>query len=151
MALKISTKGRYGLIAMVDLAIQYSEDVITIKSISERQNISENYLEQLFRILRKAGLVKSVRGSQGGYILADKPGNITVGMILKALERSLAPVKCVAEDEPLACKRYRDCITRYVWKSIRDGIYSVVNMITLEDLVAEYDKQSSFDNYMYYI
>ena len=84
--MKLSTKGRYGVKAMVDLAIHNSEGQIALKSIAERQEISENYLEQLFATLRKAGLVKSTRGAQGGYVLADKPEKITVGTILRALE-----------------------------------------------------------------
>jgi Rrf2 family protein len=88
--MKLSTKGRYGLRAMVDLAVHSSGEHVALYSIAERQNISENYLEQVFSILRKAGLVKSVKGAQGGYTLADKPSNISIGAILRVLEGDLS-------------------------------------------------------------
>ena len=94
--MKLSTKGRYGLRAMIDLA-RYSEvEPVSINSIAARQNISERYLEQLVALLRKAGLVKSIRGATGGYILAKDAAEISVGDILRALEGSLEPVKCAA-------------------------------------------------------
>lgn len=87
--MKMSTKGRYGLRAMLDIAINSRGDIVNVKSIAERQNISESYLEQVFSILRKAAIVKSIKGAQGGYILADDPSNITVGQILRTLEGNL--------------------------------------------------------------
>ncbi|MCX7709657.1 MAG: Rrf2 family transcriptional regulator [Clostridia bacterium] len=149
--MKLSTKGRYGLKAMLDLAIHHSEGQISLKSIAERQDISENYLEQLFAILRKSGIVKSIRGSQGGYVLAQGPDSITVGSILRALEGSLAPVDCVMETEPAQCNRAEGCVTKLIWKKIRDSVNDVVDSITLEDLITEYKKANNKDDYMYYI
>lgn len=149
--MKLSTKGRYGVKAMLDLALHNSEGQISLKSIAERQNISENYLEQLFASLRKAGLVKSIRGSQGGYNLSDEPGNISIGAILRALEGSLAPVDCVSDVDPAKCGRSDSCVTRLIWEKIRDGVNSVVDSISLQDLVEEHKKVNNVDDYIYYI
>ncbi len=149
--MKLSTKGRYGLKAMLDLAVHNSEGQVVLKSIAERQAISENYLEQLFAILKKAKLVKSIRGSQGGYVLATSADNISVGDILRALEGSLAPVDCVAEGHPVSCSRYDCCVTKGIWKKIRDSINTVVDSTTLESLVEEYRKVRNQDNDTYYI
>ena len=149
--MKLSTKGRYGLKAMLDLAVHNSDGQISLKSIAERQDISENYLEQLFATLRKSGLVNSIRGSQGGYILAHSPENITVGSILRSLEGSLAPVDCVMENDPMQCSRSECCVTRYIWEKIRDSVNSVVDAITLDDLVKDYKKANSKGDFMYFI
>lgn len=149
--MKLSTKGRYGVMAMLDLALHNSEGRISLKSIAERQDISENYLEQLFALLRKSGLVKSVRGSMGGYILAESPDKITVGAILRSLEGSLAPVDCVVEGEPASCDRSDCCVTKIVWQKIRDSINDVVDSITLHDMTEEYRKYNKKDEYMFYI
>ena len=130
--MKLSTKGRYGVKAMLDLAIHNSEGQIALKNIAERQEISENYLEQLFAILKKAGLVKSIRGAQGGYILANEPYKTTVGSILRALEGSLAPVECVVEVDPVKCCRADLCVTKIIWEKIRDRVNDVVDSITFE-------------------
>jgi Rrf2 family transcriptional regulator, cysteine metabolism repressor len=148
--MKLSTKGRYGVKAMVDLAIHNAEGQITLKNIAERQEISENYLEQLFAILRKAGLVKSTRGAQGGYILGDNPENISVGTILRALEGSLAPVECVSED-PVECPRNQICVTKFIWEKIRDSVNEVVDSISLKDLVEDYRKAVKKEEYDYNI
>jgi Rrf2 family protein len=137
--MKLSTKGRYGLKAMLDLAIHNNEGQVVLKSIAERQGLSENYLEQLFAALKKAKLVKSLRGSQGGYLLGDKAENITVGDILRALEGSLAPADCVSEDwKGPMCENSDFCVTRGVWEKIRDGINNVIDNITLQELVDDY-------------
>lgn len=149
--MKISTRGRYGVAAMLDLAVHASEGAVSIKSISERQNISGSYLEQIFAELKKAGIVNSVRGPQGGYVPADSPDNITVGMILRALEGSLSPVGCMDEEDPDMCDRYGDCVTRYVWEKVRDVINDVVDGITFESLLEKYKELDSCNGYMYYI
>lgn len=138
--MKLSTKGRYGLNAMLDLAVHNFEGQVVLKSIAERQGISENYLEQLFVSLKKQKLVKSIRGSQGGYTLGDSPQNITVGDILRALEGSLAPVVCVDESQPAGCSKFDCCVTRGVWLKIRDSINGVIDSITLQDLMDDYKK-----------
>lgn len=149
--LKLSTKGRYGLKAMFDLAVHYGDGPIALKSIAERQIISDHYLEQLIAILRKAGLVKSVRGAQGGYMLATDPKNITVGDIIRTLEGPLAPSDCVMEDESKACERANYCVTKGVWEKIRDSVNNVIDSITLEDMLEDYNKIKNKDNYMFYI
>lgn len=151
MTMTISTKGRYGVKAMLDLALNYSKDSVPVKSIAERHNIPGKYLEQVLASLKKAGLVKSVRGPTGGYMLAKPADQITVGDILRALEGDLAPVKCVKEGQKKdKCKREDRCITKYVWARIRDEINQVVDGITLKDLVDAYNEEI-IDRYIYYI
>lgn len=149
--MKLSTKGRYGLKAMFDLAIQYGNGPIPLKSIAERQQVSVHYLEQLIAGLRKSGLVKSVRGAQGGYMLAHGPSKITVGDIIRVLEGPLGPADCVLEDEPVSCDRADCCVTKVVWEKIRLGITEVVDSITLQDMLNDHEKMGNKDNYMYHI
>ncbi len=132
--MKLSTKGRYGLRAMIDLALYSDEEAVSIQSISARQNISDNYLEQLVRKLKKEGLVVSVRGAQGGYLLKKEPQEYTVGMILRLTEGSLAPVACLDGDEN-DCERQESCVTLILWKKIYDAVSGVVDHTTLQDLV----------------
>ena len=132
--MKISTKGRYALRLMIDLAINYEGNPIRIKDIAERQNISNKYLEQIIAILNKAGYVKSVRGPQGGYMLKKSPEEYTVGMILRLTEGSLAPVACVEEDGT-DCERQSGCVTYLLWKKMADAVNDVVDTTTLKDLV----------------
>lgn len=145
--MKISTKGRYALRLMLDLALNNTGEYITIKSIAARQDISEKYLEQIISLLNRAGYVKSVRGAQGGYKLAKEPSEYTVGMILRLTEGSLVPVDCV-EDENSQCSRNTGCVTRDVWKELYEAICGVVDRITLQDLV---DKQLNMVPYDYSI
>lgn len=132
--MKISTKGRYALRLMLDLALNDTGETIRIKDIAARQEISEKYLEQIIAVLNKAGYVKSVRGPQGGYRLARKPKDYTVGMILRLTEGSLAPVSCL-DDDPNECTRQEDCVTLYIWEKLYAAINSVVDKYTLADLV----------------
>ena len=132
--MKISTKGRYALRLMIDLATNDDGNPIRIKDVAERQNISDKYLEQIISVLNKAGFVRSVRGPQGGYSLKKKPEDYTVGMILRLTEGSLAPVACVEEDET-DCERQGGCVTYLLWRKISDAINGVVDTITLKDLV----------------
>ena len=145
--MKISTKGRYALRLMLDLAINGQDELVQIKTIAERQEISEKYLEQIISILNRGGCVKSVRGAQGGYRLAKAPEQYTVGMILRMTEGSLAPVSCL-DDEVNECERYERCATIEVWKRLDDAIKGVVDHITLKDLVEwEKEKNQSADDY----
>lgn len=136
--MKISTKGRYALRLMLDLAMNHTGEPISLKDIAKRQGISDKYLEQIISTLNKAKYVKSIRGAQGGYILTKKPGEYTVGMILRLTEGSLAPVACVEEENP--CERMHDCATIMVWKKMNDAINEVVDGITLANLV-DYELQ----------
>ncbi|MCR5640235.1 MAG: Rrf2 family transcriptional regulator [Lachnospiraceae bacterium] len=133
--MKISTKGRYALRLMLDLAIYNTGNPVSLRDIAKRQEISEKYLEQIIATLNKAGFVRSVRGAQGGYVLRRSPKEYTVGDILRLTEGSLAPVACVgdgAED----CDREKDCVTMRVWSMLNEAINNVVDHLTLEDLVA---------------
>lgn len=132
--MKVSTKGRYALRLMIDIATNDDGNPVRIKDIAERQNISDKYLEQIISILNKAGFVRSVRGPQGGYLLKKKPEDYTVGMILRLTEGSLAPVACAEEDET-DCERQDGCVTCLLWKKISEAINGVVDTVTLKDLV----------------
>ncbi|PHV72097.1 Rrf2 family transcriptional regulator [Sporanaerobium hydrogeniformans] len=149
--MKLSTKGRYGLQAMVDLAVYSKEKHVSLKSISERLSLSENYLEQLIALLKKNGLVSSVRGAQGGYFLAKPPEEITIGEILRALEGSLAPTDCTCESNTVHCALNGKCVTRSVWEKIRDSINKVVDNITLKQLMDDYEKINENASSIYYI
>ena len=133
--MKLSTRGRYGIHAMYDLAVNYGDGPQSIKCIAERQNIPEAYLEQLIAMLRRAKLVISNRGAQGGYRLAREPREITVGDVLRALEGGLNLVDCLEEDD--ACGKSCACPSRIVWMKIRDGLNQVVDGITLQDMMGE--------------
>lgn len=132
--MKISTKGRYALRLMLDLALNGENNIVRIKDIAERQQISDKYLEQIISVLNKAGYVRSTRGPQGGYSLRKAPEEYTVGDILRLTEGSLAPVACVEEEG--SCEREADCVTVEVWKRLNQAISDVVDHITLADLVA---------------
>lgn len=151
--MKFSTRARYGLRAMLDLALNYTpSEPIPLIQVAERQGISEGYLEQLMSFLRKGGLVRSVRGAQGGYFLARVPGQITAGEIIRCLEGPLGPTDCVNEDDPEICERSSACVTRGIWEKIRESIAGVLDNTTLEDLCkqAEQIKLAKEAN-MYYI
>ncbi len=134
--MKISTKGKYGLRAMIDLA-QYSEqEAVSISSIAQRQKISESYLEQLVAKLKKAGLVVSIRGAAGGYRLARPASDISVGDVLRALEGDVRAVICTAQTEE-GCEGEELCVTKYVWQRINESIEKTVDEMMIDQLVAE--------------
>lgn len=149
--MKFSTKGRYGLKAMLDLAVHNHEGQVVLKSIAERQGLSENYLEQLFAVLKKAKLVKSIRGSLGGYSLAESPEKITVGEILRALEGSLVTADCVADNGETCHSSYTCCVTKSVWVKIQEGINQVTDSITLQQLVEDFNKGRNHEETMFFI
>lgn len=134
----ISTKGRYGVRAVFVLAQKYTEGPQSIKSIAQDQSISETYLEQLFATLRKSGIVKSTRGASGGYILAEEPSKITVGAVLQALEGPLAPADCVTG----GCESSGGCATHSIWMRIYEGINQVVNSISFQDMLDDYNNSN---------
>ena len=128
-------KGRYGLRALIDLALYSENETVSIQSIARRQNISDSYLEQLMRKLRSAGLIVSVRGAQGGYKLARPANEISVGDVLRALEGSLEAVTCGGEDN--SCQGADLCVTKFVWERINSSIRDTVDSIKLSQLVEE--------------
>lgn len=138
--MKLSTKGRYGVKAMLDLAIRYGRETVSIKNISERQNISEYYLEQLFAALRKADLVRSVRGAQGGYMLSRDPKDITAADIIYVLEGPIEISECLEEN---VCTNIDCCATRLLWEKIKNSIDDVLKSTTLQDMVNDYYKMNS--------
>lgn len=134
--MKISTKGKYGLRALIDLAENSGREAVSISSIALRQNISERYLEQLMAKLKKAGLVKSIRGAQGGYLLAKPSSEISVGDILRALEGDLRAVECT-ENMDGGCQVADLCVTKYVWQRINESISRTVDEMKLDQLAEE--------------
>ena len=136
--MKLSTRGRYGIHAMYDLALHASEGPVPIKVIAERQGIPEAYLEQLVAVLKKEGLVTSTRGAQGGYTLSRPAAEITVGQVLRALEGGLNLVDCLVEDD--ACGKSCACPSRIVYMKLRDGLNQLADSITLQDMVEDYER-----------
>jgi Rrf2 family protein len=139
--MKLSTKGRYGLRAIIDLAINGQTEAVALSGIAERQEISISYLEQLIAKLKKAGIVNSIRGAQGGYLLAKKPEEISVGDILRALEGDLNPVDCAEIiGSGASCTGADLCVTKYVWMRISDSINNTVDTMMLSELLEVNDK-----------
>ncbi|PKM51163.1 MAG: Rrf2 family transcriptional regulator [Firmicutes bacterium HGW-Firmicutes-7] len=148
--MKISTKGRYGLRAMIDLALYSNGTHVSLFSIAQRQGISGIYLEQVFATLRKAGLVKSVKGAQGGYLLCESPKDIKIGQILRSLEGDLSVIdeneSQKAEDSLISA-----CVKENVWDKINENINLLVDKVTLEDLIIEQKKLNEGSIPMFYI
>ncbi|WP_078545436.1 cysteine metabolism transcriptional regulator CymR [Litchfieldia alkalitelluris] len=138
--MKISTKGRYGLTIMIELAKKHGEGPTSLKTIAQTHDLSEHYLEQLISPLRNARLVKSIRGAYGGYILAEEPANITAGDIIRVLEGPISPVEVLEDEEPAK---------RQLWIRIRDAVKDVLDNTTLEDLASYTDGEQ--ESYMFYI
>ncbi len=131
--MRFSTKGRYGARAMMDLALHHGQGPVMIKDIALRQEISEKYLEQLLTILRRAGIIMSIQGAKGGFLLARPPTEITLLNILQTLEGSLSPVHCL--DHPESCERASCCVTMEIWEEVKQSIESVLQNVTLEYMV----------------
>lgn len=149
--MKISTKGKYGLEALLDLTLHSDGTQMNIKTIAERQGISEKYLEQIFGTLKKQGIIRSRRGAQGGYYLADTPDNITVRQVLTALEGPLSPVSCVSDGRHANCERYDFCVTRRFWQGMADELNQVTEAVTLSDLAKCHDEMTLQNNFDYSI
>ncbi len=132
--MKISTKGRYALRLMLDIALAGGHGPVPLRDAAQRQGVSDKYLEQIVTQLSRGGLVRSVRGAGGGYLLTRAPETYTVGEILRCVEGSLSPVGCV--DDPACCDRAGRCVTAEVWDRIAQAVNQVVDSITLADLVA---------------
>jgi len=139
--MKISTKGRYGLTIMIELARKFGEGPTSLKVIAKDNDLSEHYLEQLAAPLRNAGLIRSVRGAYGGYILAREPKDITSGDIIRVLEGPITPVEGIEDEEPAK---------QALWIRIRDAVKDVLDKTTLDDLI-HYDDNEPHESYMFYI
>ena len=135
----ISTKGRYALKAVFELAISDMNTPVSLNTISEKSNLSELYLEQIFSVLKKKGIIKSIRGVQGGYFLSKKPEEISVGEIIKALEGELTPSKCLIDEG--YCDMLDRCPTYMIWDKIKKSIDDVIDNTTVQDMVDEYNKK----------
>ncbi|MBE3573893.1 MAG: Rrf2 family transcriptional regulator [Firmicutes bacterium] len=147
-----SSRTEYGVKAMLDLALHYGEGPVPLRAIAGRQSVSEHYLEQLMGALRKAGLVASARGAQGGYELAREPGSITVGDVVRALEGPIAPLPCVEEDGRAHCDEIARCVARTVWVRLRSSMEEVLDSTTFADLCQKaLQQRNTGDSFMYYI
>lgn len=135
VVLRLSTRGKYGFRAILELAINYGRGPIPLKNVSERLDISQKYLEQLVASLKLAGLVKSVRGAHGGYALAKHPSEIRLDEVIRTLEGSIAPSECVNDSE--VCPRSKFCVTRNVWTKMKEAMNGVLESTTLQDLVEQ--------------
>jgi len=143
--MKLSTRSRYGLRAVLELAIEYGKAPMQISSIAQREKISNKYLEQLMSTLKSYGLVRSVRGPKGGYLLAKAPGDIKLSDVFAALEGPMITVECV--EHPEFCARCTDCITRQVWVDVQSAMMSVLESRTLQDLVEKTTESDKAANY----
>ncbi|WP_170007772.1 cysteine metabolism transcriptional regulator CymR [Bacillus fonticola] len=140
--MKISTKGRYGLTIMIELAKKHGEGPTPLKNIAKMNNLSEHYLEQLIAPLRNAGLVKSIRGAYGGYLLTREPGEITSADIIRVLEGPISPVEGLEDEEPAK---------RELFSRIRDAVKEVLESTTLEELASHSNDENDSDAFMFYI
>lgn len=141
--MKISTKGRYAVRLLLDIAMNDEVEPVRLKDTAERQDISMKYLEQIISILVRAGYVKSIRGPQGGYRLTKEPQDYTIGMILRQVEGSLAPVSCL-DDDVNTCERQAECVSLRIWRELNDAINGVVDKYTLQDLI-EWQQEVNLD------
>jgi Rrf2 family protein len=132
--MKISTKGRYALRMLLDLAVHHEQGYISLKEVAERQNISKKYLEQIVPMLNRNGILRTNRGNKGGYMLGKLPEQLTVGEILRATEGSLAPVACL-EYEVNDCPRAGECATLYIWEGLYKVVQEYLDSITLQDIL----------------
>lgn len=140
--MRISTKGRYALRLMLDIAMNDAMEPVRLKDTAKRQAISVKYLEQIISLLVRAGYVKSIRGPQGGYRLTKKPSEYTVGMILRQVEGNMVPVACL-EEGAAECGRQGTCVTLRIWKELDQAMRGVIDNYTLADLMAWQEEQGS--------
>lgn len=147
--MKLSTKGRYAVRAMLDLAQHYGEGLVLIKDIAHRQGVSERYLEHLFLTLKAAGLVNSVRGARGGFQLAYRPSQVKLIDVVRACEGQLAVVECVSN--PKSCRRSPRCAARDIWVELQTAMDGVLESITLQDLVERQQRKEQVTTAMYNI
>ncbi|MEW9077832.1 Rrf2 family transcriptional regulator [Terrisporobacter glycolicus] len=143
--MKLSTKGKYGLKAIFELSLHVDEGPMPLNMIASKQKIPEQYLEQIFSTLKKSKLITSVRGAQGGYLLNKAPNEVTVGDVLAILEGPVALSQCIIEEG--VCENSNDCSTKLVWEKLKKGIEDVLNSITLQDMVDDYNKKNNIKEF----
>ena len=144
--MKISTKGRYALRLVIDLAEHTGEGFISLKDVADRQSISKKYLEQIVPMLNKSGILHTNRGNRGGYILSADPSELSVGDVLRATEGSLAPVSCL-DYEPNTCDRADECATLYVWEGLFKAVTEYLDGISIKDII-EHTSDKIGDDYI---
>lgn len=147
--MRFSTRGRYGIRACLELAEQYGNGAVQISQVARNRGIPEKYLAQLFPLLRKSGLVKSVRGARGGYVLSRPPGEIRMIEIVEALEGPIAPVECVLQ--PSLCDRFDTCGVRLFWSRVRDSLAGAMDSMSLADLLGMDKEKNGGDSLTYCI
>jgi len=147
--MKLSTRGRYGLRALLDLAVHQGEGMVLLKDIARRQEVSLPYLEHLITPLIAGGLVKSTRGARGGVLLRKQPAEVRLTEVVQLLEGSIAPVDCV--NDPRVCSRSASCVTRDIWIQIKDAMIQVLDSTTLQDLVERHRQKEQTETGMYHI
>lgn len=133
--MRVSTKGRYALRMLVDLAEYHGEGFVALKDIAKRQDISKKYLEQIVPVLNKSRILQTNRGFQGGYRLAVPPNKITVGDVLRITEGSISPLACIDDNNYIECNRRDECATLYVWQGLKKAIDDYLDGITIQDIV----------------
>ncbi len=138
--MKISTKGRYGTRAMVDIGENYGTGPVSLRKLAEREHISMKYMEQIIPLLKASGLITSARGAYGGYVLAKEPREISLHDILQALEGSLSLVDCLDDDR--LCDRVKECVTYEIWHDIQTAIYKILDSTTLADMIDRHRKKT---------
>lgn len=138
--MKLSTKGKYGLKAIFELSLHVNEGPMPLNMIASKQKIPEQYLEQIFSTLKKSQLITSVRGAQGGYFLNKDPNDVTVGDVLTILEGPVALSQCIIDEG--SCENSNDCSAKLVWEKLKKGIEDVLNSITLQDMIDDYNKKN---------
>ena len=143
--MKLSTQGKYGLKAIFELSLHVNEGPMPLNMIASKQKIPEQYLEQIFSTLKKSKLITSVRGAQGGYLLNKAPNEVTVGDVLAILEGPVALSQCIIEEG--VCENSNDCSTKLVWEKLKKGIEDVLNSITLQDMVDDYNKKNNIKEF----
>ena len=132
--MRLSTRGLYGIRAMLELALHYGRGPLTVQAISQRQGVSVAYLEQLLARLRREGLISGMRGPGGGYVLTRPPSQIRVGEIIRVLEGPIAQAHCLLQRPTPECERVDNCLSRILWKRLQDKIEEVLDGTTLQDL-----------------
>lgn len=142
----ISTKGRYAVRILLDVAVHGKEHPVSLKDVAARQEISLKYSEQIISILVRAGFVKSIRGAQGGYRLVDVPKNYTIGMVLRLTEGDMAPVMCL-EENGNGCTREKCCVSLRIWKELDQAIQGVIDKYTLQDLI-DWQDEDNWNDYV---
>ncbi len=147
--MKLSTKGRYGTRALLELALQGQEEPVLLRDIAEKQQISLPYLEHLIAPLIAGGIIRSTKGPRGGISLTKSPSEIKLSEVIQLLEGSVAPVDCI--DNPEVCDRSSSCVTRDIWSELKNAMSGVLESTTLQDLVERQKEKEHPEEVMYYI